>query len=104
MRKVAVTLPDELYDLIERARAVEHRSRSEVVQEALRTHVGEPSTTPPSWNAGNSSRASMPLTPPPHSTGVTCADNSALARDHPSHPLGGRGPGDRACPLRQWRP
>lgn len=41
-RKVAVTLPDELYDLIERARAVEHRSRSEVVQEALRTHVGEP--------------------------------------------------------------
>lgn len=42
VRKVAVTLPDELYDLIERARAVEHRSRSEVVQEALRTHFGEP--------------------------------------------------------------
>lgn len=42
VRKVAVTLPEELYDLIERARAVEHRSRSEVVQEALRTHFGEP--------------------------------------------------------------
>lgn len=46
VRKVAVTLPDELYELIERARAVEHRSRSEVVQEALRTHFGEPVYTP----------------------------------------------------------
>ncbi len=42
VRKVAVTLPEELYDLIERARAIEHRSRSEVAQEALRTHFGEP--------------------------------------------------------------
>lgn len=42
VRKVTVTLPEELYDLIERARAVEHRSRSEVIQEALRTHFGEP--------------------------------------------------------------
>lgn len=41
VRKVAVTLPEELYDLVERARAVEHRSRSEVIQEALRTHFGE---------------------------------------------------------------
>lgn len=40
-RMVAVTLPEELYDLVERARAVEHRSRSEVIQEALRTHFGE---------------------------------------------------------------
>lgn len=42
MRKVTVTLPDELYDVVERARSIEHRSRSEVVQEALRTHFGEP--------------------------------------------------------------
>lgn len=41
VRKVAITLPEELYDLVERARAVEHRSRSEVIQEALRTHFGE---------------------------------------------------------------
>lgn len=41
VRKVAITLPEELFDLVERARAVEHRSRSEVIQEALRTHFGE---------------------------------------------------------------
>ena len=41
VRKVAVTLPEELYDLVERARSIEHRSRSEVIQEALRTHFGE---------------------------------------------------------------
>lgn len=42
MKKVAVTLPEELYEMVERARAVEHRSRSEVIQEALRTYFGEP--------------------------------------------------------------
>lgn len=41
VRKVAVTLPEELYELVERARAVEHRSRSEIIQEAIRTHFGE---------------------------------------------------------------
>ena len=41
VRKVAVTLPEELYDLVERARAIEHRTRSEVIQEAIRTHFGE---------------------------------------------------------------
>ena len=41
VRKVAITLPEELYELVERARAVEHRTRSEVIQEALRTHYGE---------------------------------------------------------------
>ena len=41
VRKVAVTLPEELFEIVERARAVEHRTRSEVVQEALRTHFGE---------------------------------------------------------------
>lgn len=40
VKKVAVTLPDELYAMVERARAVEHRSRSEVIQEALRSHFG----------------------------------------------------------------
>lgn len=42
VQKVAVTLPEELYEMVERARAVEHRSRSEVIQEALRTYFGEP--------------------------------------------------------------
>lgn len=46
VRKVAVTLPEELYDLVERARSVEHRSRSEVIQEALRTHFGEATYRP----------------------------------------------------------
>jgi metal-responsive CopG/Arc/MetJ family transcriptional regulator len=41
VRKVAITLPEELYGLVERAREVEHRSRSEIIQEALRTHFGE---------------------------------------------------------------
>lgn len=40
IRKVAVTLPEELFEMVERARAIEHRSRSEVVQEALRTYFG----------------------------------------------------------------
>ena len=40
-RKVAITLPEELYQLVVRARAVEHKSRSEVIQEALRTRFGE---------------------------------------------------------------
>lgn len=46
VRKVAVTLPEELYTLVEQARAVEHRSRSEIIQEALRTHFGEPTYRP----------------------------------------------------------
>lgn len=41
VHKVTVTLPKELFDIVERARAIEHRSRSEVIQEALRTHFGE---------------------------------------------------------------
>ncbi|MGB4777145.1 ribbon-helix-helix protein, CopG family [Microbacterium sp.] len=41
VRKVAVTLPEELFEIVERARTVEHRTRSEVIQEALRTHFGE---------------------------------------------------------------
>jgi metal-responsive CopG/Arc/MetJ family transcriptional regulator len=46
VRKVAVTLPEELYDMVERAREIEHRTRSEVIQEALRTHFGEAVYTP----------------------------------------------------------
>ncbi|GAB3706450.1 ribbon-helix-helix protein, CopG family [Mariniluteicoccus flavus] len=46
VRKVAVTLPEELYDMVERARKVEHRSRSEMIQEAIRTHFGEATYRP----------------------------------------------------------
>lgn len=46
VRKVAVTLPEELYEMVERARKIEHRTRSEVIQEALRTHFGEPVYVP----------------------------------------------------------
>lgn len=41
VRKVAVTLPEELFEMVERARKIEHRSRSEMIQEAIRTHFGE---------------------------------------------------------------
>jgi metal-responsive CopG/Arc/MetJ family transcriptional regulator len=46
VRKVAITLPEELYELVERARKIEHRTRSELIQEALRTHFGEPVYAP----------------------------------------------------------
>jgi metal-responsive CopG/Arc/MetJ family transcriptional regulator len=46
VKKVAVTLPEELFEMVERARKIEHRSRSEVIQEALRTHFGEPVYVP----------------------------------------------------------
>lgn len=46
VKKVAVTLPEELFDMVERARSIEHRTRSEVIQEALRTHFGEPVYVP----------------------------------------------------------
>lgn len=42
VRKIAVTLPEELFDMVERLREIEHRSRSEVLQEALRRYFGEP--------------------------------------------------------------
>jgi Arc/MetJ-type ribon-helix-helix transcriptional regulator len=42
VRKVAVTLPEELFDMVERLRGIEHRSRSEVFQEALRSYFGVP--------------------------------------------------------------
>lgn len=41
VKKVAVTLPEELFEMVERAREIEHRSRSELIQEALRSHFGE---------------------------------------------------------------
>jgi metal-responsive CopG/Arc/MetJ family transcriptional regulator len=37
-----VTLPEELFDKVERLRVIGHRSRSEVFQEALRGNFGEP--------------------------------------------------------------
>lgn len=46
VKKVAVTLPEELFDMVERARKIEHRTRSEVIQEALRSHFGEPVYVP----------------------------------------------------------
>jgi hypothetical protein len=46
VKKVAVTLPEELFAMVEKARQIEHRTRSEVIQEALRTHFGEPVYTP----------------------------------------------------------
>lgn len=42
VKKVAITLPDELFDMVERLRDIEHRSRSEVLQDALRRYFGEP--------------------------------------------------------------
>lgn len=46
VKKVAVTLSEELFDMVEQVRRIEHRTRSEVIQEALRTHFGEPVYVP----------------------------------------------------------
>jgi Arc/MetJ-type ribon-helix-helix transcriptional regulator len=46
VKKVAITLPEELFDMVERARKIEHRTRSDVIQEALRTHFGTPVYVP----------------------------------------------------------
>jgi transcriptional regulator of met regulon len=46
VKKVAVTLPEELFDMVEQVRRIEHRTRSEVIQEALRTHFGAPVYVP----------------------------------------------------------
>lgn len=42
VKKVAVTLSKELYEMVKRARAVENRSRSEVIQEALDAAQADP--------------------------------------------------------------
>jgi Arc/MetJ-type ribon-helix-helix transcriptional regulator len=41
-RKIAITLPEELFDMVERLRSIEHRSRSEVMQDAVRSYLGAP--------------------------------------------------------------
>lgn len=46
VKKVAITLPEELFEIVERAREVELRTRSEVIQEALRSHFGQPVYVP----------------------------------------------------------
>jgi metal-responsive CopG/Arc/MetJ family transcriptional regulator len=46
VKKVAVTLPEELFDMVERLRDIEHRSRSDVFQDALRRYFGEPVYAP----------------------------------------------------------
>jgi Arc/MetJ-type ribon-helix-helix transcriptional regulator len=42
VRKIAVTLPEELFDMVERLRSIEHRSRSEVMQDAVGSYLGAP--------------------------------------------------------------
>ena len=37
-KKVTISMPAELLDLVDRAGRLEHRTRSEVLQEAVRTH------------------------------------------------------------------
>jgi metal-responsive CopG/Arc/MetJ family transcriptional regulator len=46
VRKVAITLPEPLFEMVERARDIEHRTRSEVIQEALRVYLGAPVYVP----------------------------------------------------------
>jgi phosphoribosyl-dephospho-CoA transferase len=46
VKKVTITFSEALFGMVERARTVEHRTRSEVIQEALRTHFGEPVYAP----------------------------------------------------------
>lgn len=46
VRRIAVTLPEELFEMVERLREIGHRCRSEVLQEALPRDVGEPVDEP----------------------------------------------------------
>ena len=49
-RSLSITLPEELLDQVEDLRAREHRSSSEVIEEALRSYLGqEPSDRLLGW-------------------------------------------------------
>ncbi len=41
-KTLTVSLPEELLQMVEKARAIEHRSRSEIIQEAIRRYFGAP--------------------------------------------------------------
>lgn len=45
-KKIAVTLPEPLYAAVENARKLEHRSRSDLIQEAIRVYFQIPKYTP----------------------------------------------------------
>lgn len=45
-RKIAVTLPEPLYEAVETARKHEHRSRSDLIQEAVRAYLEVPKYHP----------------------------------------------------------
>ena len=45
-KTLTVSLPEELLEIVEKARAIEHRSRSEIIQEAIRRYFGEPVYVP----------------------------------------------------------
>jgi len=45
-KTLTVSLPEELLEIVEKARAIEHRSRSEIIQEAIRRYFGEPVYAP----------------------------------------------------------
>ena len=47
---VSISLPDELVALVEQKRKQEHRSRSEIVQEALRQYLGIVEPAIPDWH------------------------------------------------------
>lgn len=90
VRKVAVTLPEELCALVERARAVEHRSQSDIIQEALRTHFGEPAYRPDrrrtrSFPRGAGCRSGGPVAAV---SGPMPARRSPVAIEDQAHPAG----------------
>jgi len=45
-KTLTISLPEELLEVVEKARAIEHRSRSEIIQEAIRRYFGEPMYVP----------------------------------------------------------
>lgn len=45
-KTLTVSLPEELLQMVEKARAIEHRSRSEIIQEAIRRYFGAPVYVP----------------------------------------------------------
>ena len=92
VRKVTVTLPEELFEIVERARAVEHRTRSEVIQEALRTHFGEAVYVPSDEERRLLTAAldAAARSPSGSASGTRSAPNFAPSSEGPAHRTSGR--------------
>ena len=97
VKKVAVTLPEELFEMVERPREIEHRSDRRSCRRPSGPTSANPSIHPPRPNVGCSTRRSWisTTTRMHHRRGATCASGSSRRGDGP--PPTGCGCGHRRC-------